>query len=206
MRRVRVAVEAPDPITLSGLSAQLHGRPEISTVIGADPTEVDVLVLCTDSVTAEVVRRLRAQAPETRIRTVLITCEVRHEDVLSLVECGVVAVLPRQHTTPDRLIRVVLGVRDGHAAFPPDLLGSLLQQVTELQQLALGAGLTPAGLLERERDVLRLLAEGFSTAEIAEKLSYSERTVKNILYSVLSRLRVRNRSHAVAAAIRAGVI
>ena len=86
------------------------------------------------------------------------------------------------------------------------MLGALLQQVTELQQLALTVGFTPSSLGDRERDVLRLVADGFNTAEIALRLSYSERTVKNILYNVLSRLRVRNRSHAVAAAIRSGMI
>jgi DNA-binding NarL/FixJ family response regulator len=157
-------------------------------------------------VNAEVIRRLRAQAVNTRTRTLLITQEVRPEDALSLVECGVVAVLPRSRATQERLVHIVLGARAGHGALPPDLLGALLEQVAELQQLALTLGLTPSGLGDRERDVLRLVADGFNTAEIAQKLSYSERTVKNILYTVLSRLRVRNRSHAVAAAIRAGVI
>jgi DNA-binding NarL/FixJ family response regulator len=206
VQRVRVAVEAPDPITVAGLSAQLASRPEISTLAPDAIAEADVLVLCADVVNAEVIRRLRALPPTSRTRTVLVACEVRPEDALSLVECRVVAVLPRTHATQERLIRVVLGARAGHGALPPDMLGALLQQVAELQQLALTVGLTPSGLGDRERDVLRLVADGFNTAEIAARLCYSERTVKNILYNVVARLRVRNRSHAVAAAIRAGVI
>ena len=54
--------------------------------------------------------------------------------------------------------------------------------------------------------MLRLVADGYGTGEIAEKLSYSERTVKNIIHAVTARFELRNRSHAVAYALRAGVI
>jgi len=54
--------------------------------------------------------------------------------------------------------------------------------------------------------VLRLMADGMDTGEIARNLSYSERTVKNIIYAITTRLSLRNRSHAVAYAMRAGVI
>jgi len=61
-------------------------------------------------------------------------------------------------------------------------------------------------LTPREAAVLRLLAEGLSTAEVAVRLAYSERTVKNIVYDLTVRLDVRNRTHAVALAIREGLI
>lgn len=54
--------------------------------------------------------------------------------------------------------------------------------------------------------MLRLLAEGLDTAEIAAKLNYSERTIKNIISAVTRRLNLRNRTHAVAYAIRAGTL
>ena len=53
---------------------------------------------------------------------------------------------------------------------------------------------------------MRLLADGFDTAEIAGRLFYSERTVKNIIHDITSRLELRNRTHAVAYAIREGLI
>ena len=58
----------------------------------------------------------------------------------------------------------------------------------------------------REVEVLRLVSEGFETAEIAGQLCYSERTVKNVIYAITNRLNLRNRQHAVAYALRAGVI
>jgi DNA-binding NarL/FixJ family response regulator len=64
----------------------------------------------------------------------------------------------------------------------------------------------PAGLTEREIEVLRLVADGFDTSEIAGSLAYSERTIKNIIHDVTARLNLRNRSHAVAYAVRQGLI
>jgi DNA-binding CsgD family transcriptional regulator len=58
----------------------------------------------------------------------------------------------------------------------------------------------------RELDVLRLAGEGLTTVEIAERLGCSERTVKMALQAVLERFGLRNRTHAVAYAIRAGLI
>jgi DNA-binding NarL/FixJ family response regulator len=62
------------------------------------------------------------------------------------------------------------------------------------------------GLSDREVRVLQLVADGWDTAEIAGELCYSERTVKNILHDLTTRLQLRNRSHAVAYALREGLI
>jgi DNA-binding NarL/FixJ family response regulator len=67
-------------------------------------------------------------------------------------------------------------------------------------------GLLPVELAQREVDVLRLLAEGLDTVEIANKLSYSERLIKSVIQTVVKRLELRNRTHAVAYAIRVGIL
>ena len=54
--------------------------------------------------------------------------------------------------------------------------------------------------------MLRLLADGWETAEIAARLNYSERSVKNIIHGVLGRHGLRNRTQAVAYALRSGVL
>jgi DNA-binding CsgD family transcriptional regulator len=61
-------------------------------------------------------------------------------------------------------------------------------------------------LSAREIDVLRLVAEGYDTADVAEQLAYSESTIKGVLAKVMARLDARNRSHAVALAVRTGLI
>jgi DNA-binding NarL/FixJ family response regulator len=62
-----------------------------------------------------------------------------------------------------------------------------------------------SGLTERECDILRLLTEGLNTEQIAGRLAYSERTVKNVLHRVMKRQGLRNRAHAAAYAVRACV-
>ena len=66
--------------------------------------------------------------------------------------------------------------------------------------------LTIAGLYTREVEVLRLVAEGADTLEIAQRRSYSERTVRNIIHGLLTRMKLNNRAHAVAYALRNGVM
>jgi DNA-binding NarL/FixJ family response regulator len=61
-------------------------------------------------------------------------------------------------------------------------------------------------LSDREQRVLALIAEGHPTREVAAQLCYSERTVKNVLHDVVTKLNVRSRSQAVAHAVRDGLI
>ena len=66
----------------------------------------------------------------------------------------------------------------------------------------------PAGarLTDREQQVLSLIAAGHPTREVAQQLCYSERTVKNVLHDVVTKLNARSRSQAVAFAVREGLI
>ena len=61
-------------------------------------------------------------------------------------------------------------------------------------------------LTQRELTVLRLIAEGYSTSEVATRMAYSERTIKNSIHDLVSRFHLRNRTHAVAFAVRQGLI
>ena len=64
----------------------------------------------------------------------------------------------------------------------------------------------PQAHTERELSVLRMLGDGCDTREIARRLAYSERTVKTVIQDLSQRLGLRNRSHAVAYAVRNGLI
>ena len=123
------------------------------------------------------------------------------------VEAGVVGLLRRSDASPDRLVALVRSAASGEGTMPPDLLGRLLRQVRDVQtNLLEPRGLNFSGLSDRELDVLRLVADGFDTREIANELAYSERTIKNLIQDVTRRFGLRNRSHAVAYALRRGLI
>ncbi|MCM4079472.1 MULTISPECIES: helix-turn-helix transcriptional regulator [Paractinoplanes] len=207
MEQIRVAVQATDPLSHAGLAALLQFRGDLTVVRNAQRAEADVLVVAAERLSTEVVATLRRAGAETGAPVVLVVAEIDEGDLLTAVECRVVAILPRGAVSADRLAHSVKAAASGGGVLPPNLVGELLKHVERMQRDVLTPnGLNASGLTPREIDVLRLMADGFDTNEIAGKLCYSERTVKNVIYGVTHRLKLRNRSHAVAYALRAGMI
>lgn len=62
----------------------------------------------------------------------------------------------------------------------------------------------PAKLTPREQSVLRLLADGYESAEMATELGWSLRTIKNVIHDLLTKLNAHTRAHAIAQAVRQG--
>ncbi|MEU9749239.1 MULTISPECIES: helix-turn-helix transcriptional regulator [Streptomyces] len=208
MERTTVALRAQDPISQAGVASQLRARPEVSVMEwDDDDVSPQVVVLVVDAVDEDALRTLRRIQRTTDCRTVLVTTDIDEQKLVSAAECGVAGVVRRSESTPEHLVHVIGTVARGEGHLPSDLLGRLLEEVGRLQGQVLGPrGLHFTGLAAREVDVLRLVAEGYDTADIATKLAYSERTIKNVLHSVMTRLQLRNRSHAVAYAMRQGLI
>ncbi|GGO54447.1 helix-turn-helix transcriptional regulator [Streptomyces lasiicapitis] len=205
--RIPVVVHTTDPISRAGALSLLGQHPmiDLRDEREAGPGTVAVLICETpDETTLTSLRRLvRSEGA----RAVLVVSAVREAELLDVIECGVGAVVWRHEATAHRLLQAVLAASRGDGDLPSDLLGRLLSQVGTLQRSAAGTSGAPAsGLAPREADVLRLVAEGLDTGEIASKLSYSERTVKNVMHGLTTRLHLRNRAHAVAHALREGYI
>jgi DNA-binding NarL/FixJ family response regulator len=140
-------------------------------------------------------------------RVIVVATRLDDAGLLAAVEAGASGLIRRSQATPQNLIGAIRTAANGEGSLPPDLLGRLLDQVERLQHQVLHPrGLTLAGLTDREIEVLRLLSDGLDTNEVSQRLYYSERTVKNIIHDVTSRLDLRNRTHAVAYAIRQGLI
>jgi len=215
MTRVPVLVYADDPVNRSGVEAQLRGRSGIE-LRDVDDWDDDaprddeppaVAVLVVDEVDQAAARSIRALARRNHTRVLVVAGRLDDAGVLAVTEAGAAGLLRRADAVPERLVPAVTAVAAGEGTVPPDLLGRLLEQVGQLQRQVLSPrGLTFSGLAQREVQVLRLVADGADTAEIARTLAYSERTVKNIIHDVTSRLQLRNRSHAVAWAVRQGLI
>ena len=103
--------------------------------------------------------------------------------------------------TPSRLLSCIRALGEGNA--PIRIEGETPGPGTAA---AFAPDADNRGLTRRELDVLSLLADGDSTREIAHQLSYSERTVKNIVHDVRRKLDGRTRAQAVAVAARRGII
>ncbi|MEU6707904.1 LuxR C-terminal-related transcriptional regulator [Streptomyces sp. NPDC091376] len=205
--RIPVTVQALDSISEMGVTAALRARPEIRVLDRHEAAPETVAVLVVDEVddaAISLVKSIRAQGLD---RIVLVASSVEDEGVLAAAEAGISGLARRKDITPEGLVQVITSVDRGAGVVPPDLVGRLLKQVSRLQnQVLTPRGLRYSGITEREADVLRLVSQGLDTQEIAQKLSYSERTVKNTLHAINNRFHLRNRPHAVAYAIREGLI
>lgn len=207
LERIPIAIATEDPVSRAGLAAQLQGEPGMEVVDAIEPGAPGVVVVVADDVDEETCREIRAHRSAGQERIVLLVAKVDDAGLLAAVEAGVSGVVRRSQATPAHLAAAIGSAAAGEGTLPPDLLGRLLSQVGRLQRQVLHPrGLTFAGLTEREVAVLRLLAEGHDTAEVGRRLYFSERTVKNVIHDVTSRLDLRNRTHAVAYAIRQGLI
>ncbi|MDA8044559.1 MAG: response regulator transcription factor [Actinomycetota bacterium] len=205
--RVRVHIEASDPVSAMGVGGELRLRPDVLVLDPAEQLSADVTVLVSDEVDSITCTRIRALHRDGCSKVVVVVTRLEDAGLLAAVEAGACGILRRSEACAERVAGAVVTAARGDGSVPPDLLGRLLSQVSRLQRHVLAPrGLSLNGFTEREVDVLRLLSEGWDTAEIAGKLAYSERTVKNVIHDITARLQLRNRAHAVAYAMRAGVI
>jgi DNA-binding NarL/FixJ family response regulator len=204
---IDVFVSAGDPLSRAGITSQLRRAQGFSVVAGPTPPPDAVALVVLDGLTDEAVAELRALRGLGVSRILLLVTRLDDRDLLAAVEAGVSGVIWRSEATAGNLAAAIRAAAAGEGTLSPDLLGRLLRQVGQLQRQVLAPrGLTFSGLTERETSVLRLLAQGYDTAEVGRRLFYSERTVKNIIHDVTTRLELRNRAHAVAYAIREGLI
>jgi DNA-binding NarL/FixJ family response regulator len=195
---VPVSVAALDPMVESGAMTVLRTRSDVAVVSPAEnPRVVVVVVDDVDERELDLVRRIRgaAQRPE----VVLVATELTTTAALHALAAGARGLLRRREANADRLARAVVAAVDGDTTVLPEMLADLVTG-------APGAQGARSALSERERDVLRLVADGQDTDEIARELSYSPRTVASVVHDVISRFRLRNRAHAVAYALRAGLL
>lgn len=205
--RVSVYVYAADPVSAAGVASELRLRPDLLIVGESELDQAQVAVVVADELDVATIRTVRAIQRNGCPRVVMVVTHLDDAGLLAAVEAGACGILRRSEAVSERMAEAVMIAAKGDGSVPPDLLGRLLDQMSRLQRQVLAPrGLSLSGFSDREVDILRLLADGWDTAAIAIKLSYSERTVKQVIHDITTRLQLRNRSHAVAYAVRQGLI
>jgi DNA-binding NarL/FixJ family response regulator len=200
-----VCIVAADPLVRAGVIAHLTA-PGLTLVDEDAVADGTVVVLVCDTFDADAERRLDALRTKARVAGVLVPVVLEDVAFLRAIAAGVRGIVWRREATRGPLRRAVAAVAAGDGSLPADLTGKLITR-TRRSQLRPHGGFERRKLLTpRELDVLHLVAEGYDTHEIAERLAYSERTIKAILHDVTTRLALRNRSHAVAFLIRRGLL
>ncbi|MEU3341149.1 response regulator transcription factor [Streptomyces sp. NPDC006668] len=204
---VRVKICEPDPLTRFGLVTHVREEPRMTLVPPVKDQSADVIVLTVGNADDQALDTLRQLAFPASARSLVLVTGSWTVDMHAAIELGVRGVLLRCAFTWASFDEAVYAIARGEGAFSSELQGMLLDQMERtIKDVLAPRGLTACGLSTREIDILRLVADGCDLEDIAEKLRYSERTVKNVLYGLMKRLNLRNRAHAVSYAIRAGVI
>lgn len=208
---VRVLLVDDHEVVRRGLRDLLGDEPDIDVVaeagtvaealvVGAaarpDVALVDMRLPDGDGVT--LCRRLREQRADDGPRCVVLTAFDDEQALVDAIEAGVSGYLLKQVRGQD-LVTAVREVAAGR---------SLLDPVTTTRVLArIRRGAEPdqlAALTEQERKVLELIGEGLSNREIAQRMFLAEKTVKNYVTSVLSKLGLQRRAQAAAMIARRG--
>lgn len=202
---IPVLLHVSDPLSEAGARAQLSDQRAI-VLVGNSSRPETVPLLVTNSADEEVVTQWCASTPADGPRAVLVTGRLRQSGLPNLVAGGVGAVVWRHEATGARLVRAITAVARGEADMPADLVRTLMDQVGGLLPHIPGRSSGSTGLTAREVSILRRAADGDETGEIADRLGYSERTIKRDLHELMKRLGLRNRAHAVAYALRAGYL
>ncbi|WP_448540639.1 response regulator [Roseiflexus sp.] len=208
MNPIRIALIDDHRIVRRGLSAYFAAQPDI-IVVGeassgeealqlAESWQADVIVIDVlmpggiDGI--ETTRRLKRLLPRTQI--IILSGYADDARVIGALRAGAITYVEKD-SQPEQLLEAVRGAVQGKAIFEP----TLMQRILQAQTMKSSDVLT-----ERESEVLRLLAEGLTNAEIAVRLSVSEETVKTHVAGVLRKLGLAHRTQAAIYALRNGLV
>jgi DNA-binding NarL/FixJ family response regulator len=148
----------------------------------------------------EATRRIRRQQPG--IKVLVLTTYDDDEWVFDAIRAGAAGYLLKD-TPREKVIEAIRGTLAGKSFVDPAVAGKLMEQVASKQ--ANPPSTLTEKLTEREKAVLRLLAQGLNNSEIAGSLHLSEGTVRNHISAIFSKLEVSDRTQAAIIAIRHGL-
>jgi len=205
---IRVLIVDDHAVVRRGLRAFLDLQPDVEVVgeavdgasaeamsarLGPAVVLMDLVMPDTDGIAT--IRRLRASREKPTV--LVLTSFLDDVHVFAALQAGAAGYLLKD-VQPDELVRAIRQVHQGESALHPKVAARLVQHTAQ-----------PAGFADftpRERDVLRLLAEGFANKEIAGRLSLSEKTVKTHVSNILQKLGVADRTQAALLAVRRGLV
>ena len=207
MDRVRILLVEDHQVVREGLRRMLELEPDMEVVgeaangmeglaqlmkVEPDVVLADIKMPGMDGI--EFIRRARQERPDCKILVLTLYAEF----FSTALEAGAVGYL-RKDLRRDELMQAIREVLEGR---------SPVNVALEREQLASIVSGSRGSLQfsEREQSVLRLVASGVTTKEVAQRLAYSETTVKRTLRGVFEKMGVRNRSEAVAEAIKRNLI
>ncbi len=207
--RIRVLLVDDHQVVRQGLRAFLQLQPDLEVVGEAaggraaleaaaagrpDVVLMDLVMPEGDGIAA--IRALAEVAPGARV--LVLSSFADDEHIFAAMQAGAAGYLLKD-VDPDALAEAIREVRRGRPALHPDVAARLMRRVAD-PAVPATEPLTP-----REREVLRLVVEGYANKQIARRLLITEKTVKTHVSSILQKLGVPDRTAAAVLAIRQGL-
>ena len=200
---VRLMIVDDHDVVREGLRALIQKRTSFglvaeassvaSAIEAARKSKPDIIIMdvrMPDGSGIEACREIRAERPDTKV--LMLTSYADDEAVLSAIMAGASGYLLKQ-TRSQELVDALERVARGESLLDPAVTGQLLERLrsgTKDEELSL--------LSEQEQKILDLIADGKTNKEIAAEVFLSDKTVKNYVSSILSKLNLRRRSQAAA--------
>ncbi len=213
MKAIRVFLADDHELVRMALKTLLEGEPDLevvgeaadteSAVEGAVATRPDVLLLdlrMPGGGGVEVCRRVKELIPETSV--LVITSFDDDEEVFGVLEAGASGYLMKD-TRPERIAHAIRSIVEGQAVFDAAVANRIISGRTNGTN---GNAILADPLSERELEVLELMAKGHSNKEIGRQLWIGETTVKTHVSHILRKLGQGDRTQAVLAALKAGIV
>ena len=197
---LRSILETEDDFRIIGEAAT--GREAVRYALETRPDVIlmDIQMPELDGVAAT--KTILAERPEARV--IILTMYRQDRYVFEAVKAGARGYLLKDADAED-LISAIRRVAEGETLLNPEMASSILDEFRKMRELPRHPDHAISELTEREADILRLLAQGHSNQEIAEALQVSEKTVRNRLSEIFSKLRLNNRTEAALYALREGI-
>lgn len=186
-------------IEVVGVAADGDEAVRLAIANEADVVLMDLRMPRCDGV--EATRKLRAEAPG--IKVLALTTYADDRSVLDALRAGARGYLTKD-AGADEIQNAVRQLAEGHAAIDPAVQHHLLDVIANTSEDRSVCAL-PGGLTAREVEVLKLIAEGLSNRQIAERLFVNESTVKTHINHLFAKVGVRDRAQAVSYAFQHGL-
>ena len=210
---ITVALVDDHPVVRGGVRALLETQADI-TVVAEGGSGSEAVTICTEHAPdvvlmdlvmpgmdgVEAIRRVKEVSPRTQV--LVLTSYHEDEHILPAIQAGALSYLLKDVSSGE-LVGAIRKASRGEAVLNPRVAAKVVQALRSAGRSETGPR---ADLSDREMEVLRLVADGLSNAEIGDRLFISEKTVKSHVSNILGKLHLADRTQAAAYAWREGFV